>query len=198
MQQTKSSHSALLGSTSSNARQCDICHFYHRLLDYLKPDEESLPELFGSSDDQEVRHLEWKLHQDHHPNPLFQFVNLPSKQVARDTANRSVLVKGICELCGEGANFKVIWRKAKLPFLTAVSAFRITVDCFGNAVVSLEEQPESFIHPVQGPPLQSFLRFSQRGFSWTASVDVSYNSTMAIKCLNFTLKMSSLSAQLSL
>ncbi|KAK4747603.1 hypothetical protein SAY87_014189 [Trapa incisa] len=124
-----------------------LCVFYHRLLDYRKPEVESLAELFGAFDDEKkVRHLEWKLPEDHHPDSPFHFVNLPSEQVARDIANRSILVKGIYELWGEGPTFEELEaaikdypEERKLPFLAPHSTFKITVDSFGK-VISFEEQ----------------------------------------------------------
>lgn len=70
-----------------------LCVFFHRLLDYRKPEVESLAELsgaFGDSDGVDGHgSLEWKLPQHHHPDSPFHFVNLPSEVVARQIANRS-------------------------------------------------------------------------------------------------------------
>ncbi|KDP27355.1 hypothetical protein JCGZ_20179 [Jatropha curcas] len=118
-----------------------LCVFYHRLLDYRKPEVEALAELFGGSEA-----LEWKLPQHHHPDSPFHFVNLPNEDVARNIANRSILVKGIYELWGEGSNYEeleeAIMRypdEQKLPYLTSESTFKITVDSFGK-VISFQEQ----------------------------------------------------------
>ena len=70
-----------------------LCVFYHRLLDYRKPEVESLAQLFGAFDeDSQSTSLEWRLPEDHHPDSPFHFVNLPSEEVARNVANRSKLV----------------------------------------------------------------------------------------------------------
>lgn len=61
-----------------------LCVFFHRLLDYRKPEVESLAYLFGVNDA-----LEWKLPKHHHPDSPFHFVNLPSEDIARSIANRS-------------------------------------------------------------------------------------------------------------
>lgn len=69
-----------------------LCAFYHRLLDYRKPEVESLADLFGafSKDaDPERKSLEWKLPENNHPDSPFHFVNLPSEELARQIANRS-------------------------------------------------------------------------------------------------------------
>lgn len=69
-----------------------LCVFYHRLLDYRKPEVESLAELFGVFDDYpdgQEHSLEWKLPKYHHPDSPFHFVNLPSEDIARSVANRS-------------------------------------------------------------------------------------------------------------
>ncbi|KAK4801352.1 hypothetical protein SAY86_021839 [Trapa natans] len=124
-----------------------LCVFYHRLLDYRKPEVESLAELFGAfHDHKEGRHLEWKQPEDHHPDSPFHFVNLSSEQVARDIASRSILVKGIYELWGEGPTFEELKaaiqaypEEKKLPFLAPDSTFKITVDSFGK-VISFQEQ----------------------------------------------------------
>lgn len=143
-----------------------LCVFYHRLLDYRKPEVESLAELFGAFDDQKVNHLEWKLPEDHHPDSPFHLVNLPSEQVARNIANRSILVKGMYELWGEGVTFeeleaaiKAYPEEQKLPFLTPDSTFRITVDSFGK-VISFDEQTRR-IHSLAFIPFKvTSLNFS--------------------------------------
>lgn len=69
-----------------------LCVFYHRLLDFRKPEVESLADLFGAFDkdaDPESKSLEWRLPEDHHPDSPFHFVNLPSEEIARNIANRS-------------------------------------------------------------------------------------------------------------
>ena len=70
-----------------------LCVFYHRLLDYRKPEVESLAHLFGALgdnlNDDVPSQLQWKLPLHHHPDSPFHFVNLPSEQVARSIANRS-------------------------------------------------------------------------------------------------------------
>lgn len=138
-----------------------LCVFYHRLLDYRKPEVESLAELFGafnlSDTDSDNRHVEnngnpennslqWRLPQHHHPDSPFHFVNLPSDDIARKIANRSILVKGVYELWGEGSTYEELEEaikaypdERKLPYLTSESTFKITVDSFGK-VISFEEQ----------------------------------------------------------
>lgn len=69
-----------------------LCVFYHRLLDYRKPEVESLADLFGAFDKEaepENKSLEWRLPENHHPDSPFHFVNLPSEEIARQIANRS-------------------------------------------------------------------------------------------------------------
>lgn len=63
-----------------------LCVFYHRLLDYRKPEVESLAQLFGVTSSNS---LEWKLPKHHHSDSPFHFVNLPSEQIAQNVANRS-------------------------------------------------------------------------------------------------------------
>ncbi|KAK0591191.1 hypothetical protein LWI29_036708 [Acer saccharum] len=119
-----------------------LCMFFHRLLDYRKAEVESLAELFGYVGDA----LEWQLPQHHHPDSPFHFVNLPSEDLARTIANRSILVKGIYEVWGEGGSYEELEEAIKnypddrkLPYLTADSTFRIIVDSFGK-VMSFQEQ----------------------------------------------------------
>ncbi|KAF3454426.1 hypothetical protein FNV43_RR04873 [Rhamnella rubrinervis] len=129
-----------------------LCVFYHRLLDYRKPEVESLAELFGAFDsdqgDPQIQNhcLEWRLPLHHHPDSPFHFVNLPSEDVARKVANRSILVKGMYELWGEGSSYEELEdsirsypEDRKLPFLDSGSTFKINVDTFGK-VLSLEDQ----------------------------------------------------------
>lgn len=126
-----------------------LCVFYHRLLDYRKPEFESLADLFGAFDEEaepEGKSLEWRLPENHHPDSPFHFVNLPSEELARQIANRSILVKGIYELWGEGSSFEELEEaikdypdERKLPYLASESTFKITVDSFGK-VISFQEQ----------------------------------------------------------
>ncbi|KAE9446940.1 hypothetical protein C3L33_21173, partial [Rhododendron williamsianum] len=134
-----------------------LCVFYHRLLDYRKPEVESLAELFGlfnsresesgrENGNPEKKCLQWRLPQYHHPDSPFHFVDLPSDDIARKIANRSILVKGVYELWGEGSTYEELEEaikaypdERKLPYLTSESTFKITVDSFGK-VMSSEEQ----------------------------------------------------------
>ncbi|KAL0908243.1 hypothetical protein M5K25_022728 [Dendrobium thyrsiflorum] len=71
-----------------------LCVFFHRLLDYRRPEVESLAELFGAFEPMKdgspvrPRSLEWNLPQNHHIDSPFHFVNLPSEDVARNIARR--------------------------------------------------------------------------------------------------------------
>ncbi|XP_039117571.1 tRNA (guanine(10)-N2)-methyltransferase homolog [Dioscorea cayenensis subsp. rotundata] len=124
-----------------------LCVFFHRLLDYRRAEVESLAVLFGSDGDGN-RSLEWKLPEGHHIDSPFHFVSLPSEDIARKIANRSILVKGIYEVWGQGDNheeLEVAIRKfpeeRMSPYLTEDSTFRIIVDSFGK-VISFQEQNE--------------------------------------------------------
>lgn len=73
-----------------------LCVFYHRLLDYRRPEVESLAELSGAfggdsggEESPSTRSLEWKLPENHHIDSPFHFVSLPSEEIARNIANRS-------------------------------------------------------------------------------------------------------------
>ncbi|KAH9802415.1 UPF0020 domain-containing protein [Citrus sinensis] len=111
-----------------------LCVFFHRLLDYRKPEVESLAYLFGVNDA-----LEWKLPKHHHPDSPFHFVNLPSEDIARSIANRSILVKGMYEVWGEGSSYEELEKEVLLPYLSSDTTFKITVDSFGK-VFSFQEQ----------------------------------------------------------
>ncbi|KAK9167111.1 hypothetical protein Scep_002302 [Stephania cephalantha] len=126
-----------------------LCVFFHRLLDYRRAEVEALAELFGAFDDHQLqRPLQWKLPENHHPDSPFHFVNLPSEELTRNIANRSLLVKGIYELWGEGDNYEELEKavtsypeERKLPYLTTETTFRIVVDSFGK-IINFEEQNE--------------------------------------------------------
>ncbi|CAL1385494.1 unnamed protein product [Linum trigynum] len=121
-----------------------LCVFFHRLLDYRRPEVEALAELFQPNSSNEP--LEWRLPENHHPDSPFHFVNLSSDDVARDIANRSLLVKGMYELWGEGSTLEELEQaiksypdERKSPFLSSESSFKIIVDSFGK-VMSFAEQ----------------------------------------------------------
>lgn len=134
-----------------------LCVFFHRLLDYRRPEVESLAELFGafgSGEDGGRAHplsLEWSLPENHHIDSPFHFVDLPSEEVARNIARRSLLVKGIYELWGEGATHDDLEKairgfpeERKSPYLKPESSFRIIVDSFGK-VMSFQEQNDRIL-----------------------------------------------------
>lgn len=130
-----------------------LCVFYHRLLDYRRPEVEALAELFGAFGDDDPgapkhHNLEWNLPEEYHPDSPFHFVSLPSEDIARSIASRSILVKGIYDVWGEGTSYEELEEavksypdERKLPYLTSESTFRIVVDSFGK-VISFEEQNE--------------------------------------------------------
>ncbi|GAB4855310.1 hypothetical protein Ancab_023929 [Ancistrocladus abbreviatus] len=132
-----------------------LCVFYHRLLDYRKPEVEALAELFGAFGDEvdhhnhnQSRSLEWRLPEDYHTDSPFHYVDLPSEDIARKIANRSILVKGMYEVWGEGSCFEELEEavreypdERKLPYLTCESTFKINMDSFGK-VISSEERKE--------------------------------------------------------
>ncbi|PIN06157.1 putative RNA methylase [Handroanthus impetiginosus] len=120
-----------------------LCVFYHRLLEYRKPEFEALAGLFGAESS-----LEWRLPEDYHPDSPFHFVNLPSEDMARSVASRSILIKGIYEIWGEGHNFEELEEAIgsypddrKLPYLSPGSTFKISIDSFGR-VLSTRDQSD--------------------------------------------------------
>lgn len=123
-----------------------LCVFYHRLLEYRKAEFESLAGLFDGQSG--ATPLEWRLPEDHHADSPFHLVNLHSEELARNIANRSILVKGIYELWGEGRSFEELEQairsypeERRKPYLSPGSTFRISVESFGKAI-SFHEQNE--------------------------------------------------------
>ncbi|KAJ7547194.1 hypothetical protein O6H91_08G073900 [Diphasiastrum complanatum] len=131
-----------------------LCYFLHRLLDYRLPEVESLAKLFGCFDGEDgAHHLQWKQPPHHHLDSPFYFVSLPSEEIARSIAHRSLLVKGMFEIWGEGTSYEELQtaiqsypEERKLPFLGEESTFKIVVDTFGKVLNSQEqsERIESF------------------------------------------------------
>ncbi|KAM3692421.1 hypothetical protein ACB094_08G085400 [Castanea mollissima] len=122
-----------------------LCMFFHRLLDYRKAEVESLAQLFLDDNDK-WSSLEWRLPLHHHPDSPFHYVDLPSEDVARNIANRSILVKGMYEIWGEGSSYGELEEcirsypdERKLPYLEPGTTFKITVDSFGK-VISFQDQ----------------------------------------------------------
>ncbi|KAL3693576.1 hypothetical protein R1sor_007227 [Riccia sorocarpa] len=130
-----------------------LCYFLHRLLDYRIPEVESLARLFlGEKVD-----LKWRQSPYHHPDSPFYFIDLPSEDIARKIASRSVLLKGIFEVWGEGRTYEELRvsieacpEEKKAPYLTPDSTFKIVVDTFGK-ILSLDEQTER-IHSMSYIP----------------------------------------------
>ncbi|KAL1534303.1 tRNA (guanine(10)-N(2))-methyltransferase [Salvia divinorum] len=135
-----------------------LCVFYHRLLEYRKAEFESLAGLFDGRSG--ATRLEWRLPEDHHPDSPFHFVDLPSEEAARFVANRSILVKGMYEIWGEGRSFEELEDairsypdERKMIYLSHGSTFKISVESFGKAISSHEQneriQKLAFV-PFQG------------------------------------------------
>lgn len=113
---------------------------------------EALAELFGSFEQEDVGAssppLQWRLPDGCHPDSPFHLVNLPSEDIARKVAARSILVKGMYELWGEGRNYQELEESVnaydnerKLPYLAPESTFRVNIDSFGK-ILSTQEQKE--------------------------------------------------------
>ena len=65
-----------------------LCVFYHRLLDYRRPEVESLAELFAGPGSGES--VEWRMPENHHEDSPFHLVRLPGdERLAAQVANRS-------------------------------------------------------------------------------------------------------------
>lgn len=133
-----------------------LCVFYHRLLDYRRPEVEALAELFGAFKQVKLGEdgtfstqiLDWELPEKHHIDSPFHFLSLPSEEIARNIANRSILVKGIYELWGYGSTYEELEKSIneypedrKSPYLAADNTFRIVVDTFGKTL-TFQEQNE--------------------------------------------------------
>ncbi|TVU29699.1 hypothetical protein EJB05_21278 [Eragrostis curvula] len=122
-----------------------LCAFYHRLLDYRRPEVESLTELFGGPGAGDT--VEWRMPENHHEDSPFHLVRLPGdERLAAQVANRSLLVKGLYELWGQGTTYEELEKSVreypderKLPYLTPESTFKIFVETFGKAISSQEQ-----------------------------------------------------------
>jgi tRNA (guanine10-N2)-methyltransferase len=120
---------------------------------------EALAELFGE-EIAENESLQWRLPENHHNDTPFHFVQLSSEEIARNIAKRSILVKGMYELWGEGTCYEELKDSIqsypdsrKLPFLTSDSTFRISVETFGKALTFDEQKDriQSFTYiPFEG------------------------------------------------
>ncbi|XP_078172466.1 tRNA modification 11 protein [Carex rostrata] len=145
-----------------------LCVFFHRLLDYRRPEVESLAELFGREEANGGSSplVEWMLPEKHHMDSPFHFVSLPSEDIARKIASRSLLVKGIYELWGQGTDYEELEQAIKeypedrkLPYLTEDNTFKIIVDSFGK-VISSQEQNER-IHGLSYIPFKGRVNLKQ-------------------------------------
>eukprot|EP00271_Cylindrocystis_brebissonii_P008870 TRINITY_DN23399_c0_g1_i1.p1 TRINITY_DN23399_c0_g1~~TRINITY_DN23399_c0_g1_i1.p1 ORF type:complete len:512 (+),score=78.13 TRINITY_DN23399_c0_g1_i1:226-1761(+) len=133
-----------------------LCYFMHRHLDYRRAEVEALAQLAGCHVGQEdegpdnerpPRGLKWWLPPGgQHPDSPFHYVDLPSEKEARFIAGRSMLLKGIYEVWGDGATIdeveaavKAFPEEQKAPYLAADTSFKIVVDRFGH-VLSMTEQ----------------------------------------------------------
>ncbi|KAG9151847.1 hypothetical protein Leryth_002115 [Lithospermum erythrorhizon] len=120
-----------------------LCVFFHRLLDYRRPEVEALADLFGAFEDCP---LEWKLPQNYHFDSPFHFVNLPSEDVARNVAHRRSSFEELEEA------IKTYPVDRKLPYLVSESTFKINFDSFGKGFSS--EEKNDRIHRLSFIPFE--------------------------------------------
>eukprot|EP00897_Mesotaenium_endlicherianum_P009267 jgi/Mesen1/8369/ME000464S07765 len=133
-----------------------LCYFVHRHLDFRVAEIEALAGLAGIT-----KPLQWRQLPGDHPDSPIHFVDLPSDEAARIIASRSMTMRGLYEVWGDGATYEELVtavqqypREKMVPFCRAEDSFKFVVDGFG-CVLSMEEQLErihkfSFL-PMQGP-----------------------------------------------
>lgn len=119
-----------------------LCYFLHRHLDYRIAEVEALAALAGCPAPK------WRLPAGDLAHSPFYHIELPSDDVARSIAQRSVLVKGMYDVWGEGADYDELHASLQAcpsermePFLAADASFKIVVDGFGK-VIPMEDQFE--------------------------------------------------------
>ncbi|KAH7288294.1 hypothetical protein KP509_31G020800 [Ceratopteris richardii] len=125
-----------------------LCYFLHRLLEYRLPEVESLAKIYLEGDPAALKEVRWKQPPNCHSDSPFYYINLPSEDIARFIASRSILVKGIFEVWGVESSYEELRlaienypEDRKTPYLSADSTFKVIVDCFGKGL-SLKEQTE--------------------------------------------------------
>mmetsp|Transcript_40151 Transcript_40151/g.89077 ORF Transcript_40151/g.89077 Transcript_40151/m.89077 type:complete len:494 (+) Transcript_40151:82-1563(+) len=119
-----------------------LCHFVLRFLNFRLPDVESVAEMFGCSIDQ----LCWRRPYGNDPLSPFWYLKLPSEEVARKVADRSMLTRGLFEVWGEGADWSalqadILSRPAaqREPWMREDQTFRVVMDAYGRSL-SMQEQ----------------------------------------------------------
>ncbi|CAI7844523.1 unnamed protein product, partial [Closterium sp. NIES-53] len=97
----------------------------------------------GESEWEPVR---WRKPRGDHMDSPFFYVDLPSDDVARQMASRSLLIKGIFDIWAEAPTYEALKPQVQAnldskvtPFTASGSTFKIVVDGFGK-LFSMEEQ----------------------------------------------------------
>jgi tRNA (guanine10-N2)-methyltransferase len=139
-----------------------LCYFLHRLLDYRLPEVEALAKLYGFSEGEKPgQGLQWKQAPAHHPDSPFYYVFLPNEEVAHKIVSRSLLLKGMYEVWGEGNSKEELIEavssypeERKAPYLAKDHTFKIVVDRFGKVLSSSEQK--ACIESIDYVPFQVY------------------------------------------
>ncbi|GIL78953.1 hypothetical protein Vretimale_203 [Volvox reticuliferus] len=121
-----------------------LTYFVHRLLEFRRPELESIAQTAGCKDEQ----LQWRAPAgdvDHSP---FWYLTLPSEDAAVQISKRMILTKMLVEVWAEGENwdelraaFEAFPGDRKSAWLRPDLTFRVVVESFGSSL-PMDEQLE--------------------------------------------------------
>lgn len=136
-----------------------LLHMMHRLLDFRKPEIESLASMAGCSMDQ----LTWRRPAGDVDMSPFWYITLPCEEAARAIAQRTLLTKSIIEVWGEGssreelqASIEACPLASKEHWLREGVTFKVVVESFGKSIAMQEQL--SFMHWLEFIPFKGKVR----------------------------------------
>ncbi|GFR46055.1 hypothetical protein Agub_g7525 [Astrephomene gubernaculifera] len=136
-----------------------LTYFAHRLLEFRRPELESIAQLVGCKDEQ----LRWRAPAGDVEHSPFWYLTLPSEEAAQEISKRMLMTKMLVEVWGEGADWGELQaaieacpEQVKAPWLSPSLSFKVVVESFGRSV-AMEEQLEA-IHRLEFIPFQGSVR----------------------------------------
>ncbi|GLC40262.1 hypothetical protein PLESTB_001633100 [Pleodorina starrii] len=124
------------GAPSTSGKEY-LNYFVHRLLEFRRPEIESLAKTVGCKDEE----VQWRAPAGDVELSPFWYLTLPSEEAAIQISKRMILTKMMVEVWGEGETWEEL-RAAieaypealKAPWLAPEHTFRVVVESFGSSL----------------------------------------------------------------
>ncbi|EFJ46403.1 hypothetical protein VOLCADRAFT_62647 [Volvox carteri f. nagariensis] len=144
-----------------------LAYFVHRLLEFRKPELESLAQTVGCK----AEEIRWRAPAGDVEHSPFWYLTLPSEDAALQISKRMILTKMLVEVWGEGedwadltAAIQACPQEVKAPWLGPELTFRVVVESFGSSL-PMDEQLE-LIKRLEFIPFKGAVRLRDPQARW--------------------------------